>query len=558
MTIIEPQKNFDNLAACLRSALGMLELEPSSQLRQDIISVCDYLENPTYRIAVFGPFNYGKSTLLNALLGQRTLPIDLIPTTGAAIRVRYGDDLQTKITLKDGREIQEKGTDILKQYAILDDRRCMRDDVASVEVYCCHPFLQTGVEFLDLPGTNDREAQDELVRDKLLSADLIVQVLDARKLMTLGEREHLRDWLLDRGINTVVFVVNFINLLEREEQKEIYYRLRFVAESFRSNLPDGVSNLYRVDALPALRARLKGDTAAAQETGLSTFESALQTIVISQQKITSVQLPRVLALSDRLYRVAEEKRNSIVTQIETEKQKQQAKIELKQKAQKLIKQGFERSISDFQGWLYLPKLLSHYQAEIANALSRKTFLTWRQGEFKQTVVSYQTAIHEWVKKACDFFEQNYPGGFSISLPEPPEISIDTPPTIPKNKSGDRDIASVAIPTGIGWVLGGPVGAALLGGASYLLNKNTTDPDEQNRGEYDAELIGQIYANAAEEYLTRFSEDAVWTIREYEAKVEKVINFPISETKSENSIAHYQLQLLNNLLENLQQEIELKQ
>lgn len=551
-------KNFANLSACLRSAIGMLELEPSSQLRQDVISVCDYLENPTYRIAVFGPFNYGKSTLLNALLGQRTLPIDLIPTTGAAIYVRYGDELRTKIALKNGQKIEEKGIDLLKEYAILDDRRCMHDDVASVEVYCSHPFLQTGVEFLDLPGTDDREAQDELVRDKLLSANLIVQVLDARKLMTLGEREHLRDWLLDRGINTVVFVVNFINLLEREEQKEIYYRLRFVAESFRSDLPDGVSNLYRVDALPALRARLKGDTAAAQETGLSTFESALQTIVIHQQKTISVQLPRVLTVSDRLYRVAEEKRNSIVTQIETEKQKQQAKIELKQKAQKLIKQGFERSISDFQGWLYLPKLLSRYQAEIANALSRKTFLTWQQGELKQTVVNYQTAIQEWVKKACDFFEQNYPGDFSISLPETPEISIDTPPTIPKNKSGDRDIASVAIPTGIGWVLGGPVGAALLGGASYLLNKNTTDPDEQNRGEYDAELIGQIYANAAEEYLTRFSEDAVWAIREYEAKVEKVINFPISETKSENSIAHYQLQLLNNLLENLQQEIELKQ
>ncbi|EAM52207.1 hypothetical protein CwatDRAFT_5335 [Crocosphaera watsonii WH 8501] len=37
------------------------------------------------------PFNYGKSTLLNALLGEKTLPIDLIPTTGAAIYVKYGE-----------------------------------------------------------------------------------------------------------------------------------------------------------------------------------------------------------------------------------------------------------------------------------------------------------------------------------------------------------------------------------------------------------------------------------------------------------------------------------
>jgi hypothetical protein len=73
-----------------------------------------------------------------------------------------------------------------------------------------------------------------------------------------------------RGINTVIFVVNFLNFLEEAEQKEVQKRLRFIAESFRSQLPNGISNLYRVDALPALRARLKGDAIAAQTTGLTT------------------------------------------------------------------------------------------------------------------------------------------------------------------------------------------------------------------------------------------------------------------------------------------------
>ena len=73
----------------------------------------------------------------------------------------------------------------------------MRNDVLSVEVLSPHPFLKTGVEFLDLPGTNDREEQNSLVKQQLLSADLVVQLLDARKLMTLEERENLRDWLLD-------------------------------------------------------------------------------------------------------------------------------------------------------------------------------------------------------------------------------------------------------------------------------------------------------------------------------------------------------------------------
>ncbi|HEY9805630.1 MAG TPA: dynamin family protein, partial [Candidatus Obscuribacterales bacterium] len=332
-----------DLLTSLKAAVGLLDLEPNSALKQDVLAVCDRLTSADFRIAVFGPFNYGKSTLLNALLGEKALPIDLIPTTGAAIRVKYGPELATRILLNNGAEIAETGTDILKRFAILDDQRRMREDVTAVEVYCPHPFLQTGVELLDLPGTNDREAQDALVKDQLLTADLVVQVLDGRKLMTLGERENLRDWLLDRGITTVVFVVNFLNLMETDDQKEVYRRMRFVAESFRSQLPPGVSNLYRVDALPALRSRLKGDMAAAQTAGLPMFESALQSIVQAQRGQTETRLPRVIVLANQVQQALQAKREAIAHEISTAEQTRNKKLEIRQKAQKLIKDGFAAS-----------------------------------------------------------------------------------------------------------------------------------------------------------------------------------------------------------------------
>ncbi|MGK7873414.1 MAG: dynamin family protein [Xenococcaceae cyanobacterium] len=553
---MEQQEVFQDLINYLRAALGMLDFEQEEQLRKDVIAICDYFENPIFRIAVFGPFNYGKSTLLNAVLGKRTLPIDLIPTTGAAIHVRYGDELRSRITLTDGTEISEDGTQVLKRYAILDDQRCMRNDVTSVEVYCPHPFLKTGVEFLDLPGTNDREAQDALVRDQLLTADLVVQVLDARKLMTLGERENLRDWLLDRGIETVVFVVNFLNLLEPEDQKEVHHRLRFVAESFRAELPPGISNLYRVDALPALRARLKGDTSAAHTTGLAGFESALQSIVAAQKEKLAIRFPRVLAVANKVKQAGNAKAQAIAAEIEAEKQKQQAKIEIKQKAEKLIKQGFERSVSDFQGWLYLPKLLSRYQAEVAIALQQGIFNIWETEQFKPAVLEHQQAIGGWVNKGCEFFEKDHPGELLISFPDAPEVSLPEPPKT-ENKSSDSDIASVAIPTGLGWVLGGPVGAVVLGGASYILNKATKKSEESESSTTSAQnhQVSQAYADAAEDYLTRFSNEAFSTLRQYEEKTEKVISFQVTKEPLEPTITHHQLQLLNTLLENLNQELE---
>ncbi len=532
------------LVQALKAAIGLLDKEQNSQLRKDVIAICDYVANPLYQIAVFAPFNYGKSTLLNAMLGSRTLPIDLIPTTGAAIRVCYGDELRTCITLTDGTKVRSRGTEILQRYALLDEQRCMRSDVAQVDVFYPHPFLQTGVELLDLPGTNDRQAQDELVRDRLLTADLVVQVLDARKLMTLGERENLRDWLEGRGITTVVFVVNFLNLLEADEQKEVLHRLRFVAESFRSQLPPGISNLYRVDALPALRARLKGDVAAAQTSGLATFESALQNIAVVQKQEKDNRLQRVQKVASQVKVALEAKKQAIAAEIAAAQAKHQAKIEINQKAETLIKQGFQASSNTFQSWLYLPKLLERYQSEIVLALQQGNFNSWHE-QFKLAVLEHQNAINQWIDKACEFFNTKHPGKLSISFPTAPQISLPPPTTTKKNTN---DITPVAIATGFGWLLGGPVGAAVVGGASYILNQNNEQEKPESTDDYQQQIT-QIYTAAAKEYLTDFSENAFITLYQYEKTAIQSIEFQ-KQKLVEITTQNYQIQLINNLLENL--------
>lgn len=541
-----------NLINYLQTAVGMLELQPESQLKKDVNSICEFLVNPTFKIAVFAPFNYGKSTLLNALLGKKTVPIDIIPTTGAAIYVKYGEELKTKITLKDGKEINEEGIGILKRYAILDDNRRMRDDVAAVDVFCPNSFLQTGVEFLDLPGTDDREAQEMLVRDKLLTANLIVQVLDARKLMTLNERENLRDWLLDRGINTVVFVVNFMNLLEPEEQKEVSNRMRFVAESFRFDLPANISNLYRVDALPALRSRLKGDTSAAQTTGLAAFESALQSIVAEQGEKTSVSVRRVGAIASQIRQAMEVQIETVATQLNAAREKLEAKKSIQKRAEKLVKQGFQSSNSEFQSWLYLPKLVEAYQTELASALEERRFDSWQSEKLKPEVLKWQEKLMEWINKAGEFFDIEKPEQITIAFAEPPKVLLPPPPPSVAKKSGG--IMPLAIAAGIGWLLGGPVGAAVVGGATYLLSDSKEQQPNVSPEQYQQQ-VKQAYSDAAKDYLQDFSDRAFASLQEYEPVAEKAINAPPTPSSLEVEKLENQLALLNNLSENLHSELE---
>ncbi|HEY9627850.1 MAG TPA: dynamin family protein [Coleofasciculaceae cyanobacterium] len=559
------------LLNALQTAIGLLELAPADPLRQDVNAICSHGQNPNFRIAVFAPFNYGKSTLLNALLGERTLPIDLIPTTGAAIVVKYGSALYTKIRLTDGSELSEQGTDLLSRFAILDDNRRMRDDVAAVEVCCPHPFLQLGVEFVDLPGTDDREAQDALVKNQLLTADLVVQVLDARKLMTLQERETLRDWLLDRGIETVLFVVNFLNLLEPDDQKQVLHRLRFVAESFRSQLSSGVSNLYRVDALPALRAQIKGDSSALHRSGLPMLESALQTIAQTQSPdLKQVRLQMMTqqvsqALQNRIEQIQAEIKVGVPPVDSAENQRR----EIKRKALTLIERGFTQSVSQLRNWLNPSHLLVQYQTDAMAALHCGEFTAWETDRLKRDWLAQKRLVTDWIYKACDFLE--------IPRPTDPGFSFPDPPTLPNSPSSSsscnsssghpgfdpaQEAPSDAIAAGLRWVLDGSLGAAVLDGANYMLHQITTlssedagqeSQDSVRDAKMDAAQLNALYFTAFQGYCDRLSTAALAALSQYETSAQKILSFDLEQTPFPvvNPAQHYQLALLQKTLEQLE-------
>ena len=524
---------YSSLTHTLKKAVGLLDPD-HAELKATVLRQCDRIANPTLQITVFGPFNYGKSTLLNALLGEKTLPIDLVPTTGAAITVNYGPELTSRITLTDGRILEEPGTDLLQRYATLDDQRRLRQEVAAVTVSCPHPLLQLGVELIDLPGTDDRDAQNQLVYTTLLEADVVIQLLDGRKLMTLTEREHLQNWLMERGITTVLFVVNFLNLMESEEGKQVMARLRCLAQDFRATLPDGVSNLYAVDALPALRARLKGDMAAATQAGLPALESALHTLgQVRLSDLTTHRVPRLLPLIEQVQQNLQQQLRSF----ETEAQTDTRRAILQQRAQKLIQAGFQQSVRDLQDWLQLKNLLHHYQQSFVIALQNDTAAQWLEEILQPVWKQKKRAVTEWVYKACDFFEQPRPVDLWVGWqPVQQPTAADTP--------GEEasDVTPVAIATGLGWVLAGPVGAAVLGGASHLINQSG-----RQKKTVEQTISLELGREAACAYLTHFSETALAALNAYQTTVH-----PILTMAQQPSIQRVgQRTLLENTLTELQ-------
>ena len=551
-----PKNSARDLVSLLQRAAGLLD-DTERSLKAEVIEACDRLTHPTYRIAVFGPFNYGKSTLLNAILGEKALPMDLVPTTGAAIVVKYGPAHRTRITRIDGSVEETEGTAALADYAVLDEQRRMRTDIAAVDVFCPHPLLKLGIELMDLPGTDDQQAQNDLVQRQLLSADLVIQLLDGRKLMTLAEREHLRDWLLDRGINTVIFVVNFLNLLESGDRQQIALRLRFLAEGFRSELPTGVSNLYQVDALPSLRARLKGDMAAAKQTGLPELEAALQTIgaQAAEGRSPEQSLPRLKAIAPKVIEALKTQISTLSTTAQpNEKERRRAQIQ--QKAQSLISQGFEKSAEKMRSWLVPQTLQAHYRLGLAQALETRKTQDWILENLKPAWYERQKPLVNWVHQACDIFKSPRPAELWIAFQsaEPDPTAPTATAAVPDKNPASPSMAPVAIATGLGWVLGGPLGAAVLGGTSHLINQSG-DRSKQDSSQPPMPASNIDYLQQANIYLNRFSEEALQALDTYEKEAKPIIDINIPKPQSQHSAAHEaQLNLLKSTKEELSEQM----
>lgn len=73
-------------------------------LTQNLEKISQKLQSQSFRVAVVGEFSKGKSTLLNALLGEEIQPTRAIPCSGTVTVLRHGTQKRVICRYDDGRE----------------------------------------------------------------------------------------------------------------------------------------------------------------------------------------------------------------------------------------------------------------------------------------------------------------------------------------------------------------------------------------------------------------------------------------------------------------------
>jgi len=266
------------------------------------------LQQERFSLVILGEFNHGKSTFLNALLGEPLLPMGAIPTTAAVAELSYGEHFAAQAVYESGTR-QALSRDELSawlrgQAEVAESHPSDLDgDVAvaveRIEIELPAPFLSSQLTVVDTPGVNDlSEQRADITYGYVPRADAIVFLLDATQVLTASERRFLHERVVKSARQRLVFVIAKADLLDEQERQEVEL---FAREQLEAVVP--APEIFFVSAKRALRARveaLEEPRLASDPGGLEVLRVHLNATILNNRR--RVLFDHALEDCERLWR----------------------------------------------------------------------------------------------------------------------------------------------------------------------------------------------------------------------------------------------------------------
>ena len=132
----------------------------------------------TFTVVVMGNFSSGKTTMINALIGERLLPMAVTPTTAVLTELKYGEQKKIIMYPKEGTNVDGNGdkpfmvpatTESIERYVTIDNEAGINSKpedsvkIASqfekMELYWPLDILKNGVVLVTIPIATTRSSR---------------------------------------------------------------------------------------------------------------------------------------------------------------------------------------------------------------------------------------------------------------------------------------------------------------------------------------------------------------------------------------------------------------
>lgn len=249
------------------------------------------LESERLRVLIVGRFSSGKSTFINALIGQQLLPAAPTPVTGVLCEIRYADEAHKKAILHPKPGLGPNGgsepfevsitalNKQLEQYVRIDPKNPEKTSrYRKLEVFWPLAACRHGVDLIDSVGLDDPDSRDVITMEHAGSADAILYCMSSHNAYSAKDAQVIR-YLQTLGYRSILFVLtSFDHVREAEAMGEMRV-VDFVALQ-RQNLSPwtelGERGILFVDSKSAMLGRMHGDAAKVVGSGIEEVERNLQ------------------------------------------------------------------------------------------------------------------------------------------------------------------------------------------------------------------------------------------------------------------------------------------
>ena len=244
------KKRYQEVKALLINVAQTIAPEVSStDFKERLHVITQQLQNQSFSIGVTGIIKAGKSTMMNALLGEDILGTAIRPETANLTVIKKDDKPHAKVYYWSDEEwnniranaldeqskqfVQEsealpnfsnyiepssKNVEIkieeLDNYTSARKSNKLCNLVKEVEVSLPLEFLDGGVTLVDTPGIDDPVVQREIITQEYLrSCSAILHLMNAKQSTTQKDIEFIGDALIEQGISSLLVVITRVDTL---------------------------------------------------------------------------------------------------------------------------------------------------------------------------------------------------------------------------------------------------------------------------------------------------------------------------------------------------------
>lgn len=280
----------------LTKFMGKDYVKSNAKIFQQLQTLQKDIDNDFFTVVVLGEFKRGKSTFVNALLGTKLLPMDVLPETATINAIMYSEKPRLSVLYRDGRKVKgEVSYDYMKQFSAGSGSSALKN-ISYIKIgYPCE-LLKNRIVLVDTPGVSDlNEQRSEITYRFVPKANAILFLLDANSPLKGTEKDFIEEKLLPLGIENILFLLNKYDSVDDEEEENFLDDVKNrILRAFNITERDATLKnitLYPISAKQALQGIERNNPNLIKMSGLETIINKLRTMLfhgnIEQQKIES-------------------------------------------------------------------------------------------------------------------------------------------------------------------------------------------------------------------------------------------------------------------------------